>query len=117
MKFLVDAQLPKALSDFLNYRGHDSLHTTDLPKQNATTDNEILAIANDQKRIVVTKDSDFLESFLLFSQPEKLIVVRTGNIPNKELIQIFSNNLSLLERMLVQSNLIEVTNSEIAEHS
>jgi hypothetical protein len=45
----------------------------DLPQQNATTDSEINAISIEQERIVVTKDRDFLDSFLLRQQPYKLL--------------------------------------------
>jgi hypothetical protein len=116
MKFIVDAQLPKSLSDLLNYRGLDSVHTLDFPNKNSTSDKEIIEIAINEKRIVITKDNDFLESFLLNSQPEKLIVVRTGNIPNPILLKIFDNNLELIKSMISRSNLIEITQNEIAEH-
>ena len=116
MKFIVDAQLPKALSDLLNYRGFDSFHTLELPNKNATSDTIITEIALSQKRIVITKDLDFLESFLLNSEPDKLIVVRTGNIPNAVLLKIFDVNLELIKLMISRSNLIEITRTEIAEH-
>lgn len=116
MKFIVDAQLPKSLSDLLNYRGFDSIHTLDLPNKNATSDKEITEIAINEKRIVISKDNDFLESFLLNSTPEKLIVVRTGNTPNSILLKIFDNNLELIKSMISRSNLIEITRNEIAEH-
>ena len=116
MKFIVDAQLPKSLSDLLNYRGYNSLHTLDLPNQNATSDKEITEIAIQQQRIVITKDSDFLESFLLNSKPDKLIVVRTGNIPNKLLLKLFDENLELIKSLISRSHLIEITRTEIAEH-
>jgi predicted nuclease of predicted toxin-antitoxin system len=116
MKFLVDAQLPKALSDLLNYRGHDSLHTLELPDKNETSDQVIIEIAISQKRIVISKDSDFLESFLISFKPQKLIVVRTGNIPNPTLLKIFDSNLELIKQMISRSNLIEITRTEIAEH-
>jgi predicted nuclease of predicted toxin-antitoxin system len=116
MKFIVDAQLPKSLSDLLKYRGFDSIHTLDLPNKNSTSDKEITEIAINEKRIVITKDNDFLESFLLNSKPEKLIVVRTGNIPNPILLKIFDNNLELIKSMISRSNLIEITRNEIAEH-
>jgi predicted nuclease of predicted toxin-antitoxin system len=108
--------LPKSLSDLLKYRGFDSIHTLDLPNKNSTSDKEITEIAINEKRIVITKDNDFLESFLLNSQPEKLIVVRTGNIPNPILLKIFDNNLELIKSMISRSNLIEITRNEIAEH-
>ena len=116
MKFIIDAQLPKSLSELLKYRGFDSIHTLDLPSKNSTSDKEITEIAINEKRIVITKDNDFLESFLLNAQPEKLIVVRTGNIPNPILLKIFDNNLELIKSMLSRSNLIEITRNEIAEH-
>ena len=87
MKFIVDAQLPKALSDLLKYRGHDSIHTLELKNQNATSDDVITSLSITEDRIVITKDSDFVESFLLNSEPKKLIMVRTGNIPNKILLK------------------------------
>ena len=116
MKFIVDAQLPKALSDLLKYRGYDSIHTLELPDKNATSDDVITEIAISQKRIVITKDNDFLESFLLTSKPDKLIVVRTGNIPNPILLKIFDSNLELIKQMISRSNLIEISRTEIAEH-
>jgi predicted nuclease of predicted toxin-antitoxin system len=116
VKFIVDAQLPKSLSDLLKYRGYDSLHTLELPYQNATSDKIITEIAVQQQRIVITKDSDFLESFLLNSKPEKLIIVRTGNIPNKLLLKLFDDNLELIKLLISRSSLIEITKTEIAEH-
>ncbi len=65
MKFLVDAQLPIRLARLLQMSGYDVIHTRDLPQQNATMDSEINAISMQQERIVVTKDRDFLDSFLL----------------------------------------------------
>ncbi|MDJ0901758.1 MAG: DUF5615 family PIN-like protein [Xenococcus sp. MO_188.B8] len=41
MKFLVDAQLPIRLARFLQASGYDTLHTRDLPQQNATSDSQI----------------------------------------------------------------------------
>jgi len=116
VKFIVDAQLPKALSDLLNFRGLDSIHTLELPNKNSTSDKAISEIAISQNRIVITKDNDFLESFLLNSKPDKLIIVRTGNIPNPVLLKIFDENLELIKSMISRSNLIEITRTEIAEH-
>ena len=38
MKFIIDAQLPKSISEWLNAIGHDSIHTMELPGANSTTD-------------------------------------------------------------------------------
>ena len=65
MKFLVDAQLPQRIARFLRAKGYDVLHTQDLPDGNATPDSEINRISIQEQRIVVTKDADFIQSFLL----------------------------------------------------
>jgi predicted nuclease of predicted toxin-antitoxin system len=116
MKFIVDAQLPKSLSDFLNQKGFDSIHTLDLPDRNKTKDRQIAKLANEEERVVISKDIDFLDSFLVRSEPRKLIAVRTGNIPNRQLISIFEANLDTIIRMISRSNLLEISRTEIAEH-
>lgn len=40
MKFLVDAQLPRRLTNFLLLKGHDARHTLDLPDQNYSSDSQ-----------------------------------------------------------------------------
>ena len=56
MKFIVDAQLPKSLSDFLSAKGYDSIHTLDLESKNSANDFEIIKISKRDIRIVITKD-------------------------------------------------------------
>lgn len=116
MKFIVDAQLPKALSDFLNEKGLNSIHTLEFPEKNKTKDSRIAKIANKEDRIVISKDVDFLESFLIKKEPRRLIIIRTGNIPNKHLIKIFEENLGTILQMISRSNLLEIGRTEIAEH-
>ncbi|HMM76018.1 MAG TPA: DUF5615 family PIN-like protein [Gammaproteobacteria bacterium] len=65
MKFLVDAQLPLRFVGWLRQHGHDAVHTLDLPLGNRTPDSEIVARAISEARIAVTKDSDFVRTFLL----------------------------------------------------
>ena len=65
MKFLVDAHLPKRLASFLNAEGHDAIHTRDLPVGNRTSDATINQVSMAEQRIVITKDSDFMDSHLL----------------------------------------------------
>ena len=65
MRFLIDAQMPRRLAYWLNSNGHDCLHTLDLPEGNRTTDAEISALSVREQRVVITKDSDFVEDFLL----------------------------------------------------
>lgn len=89
MKFPVDAHLPKRVVRRLTVAGHDAVHTLDLPAGNATPDDEIIAIADAQDRVVVTKDDDFTTLHLLFARPSLLLLVSTGNITNQELELLF----------------------------
>jgi predicted nuclease of predicted toxin-antitoxin system len=85
MKFLINAQLPKQLCRFLQSKGHDAVHTQDLAKGNATADSEINRLSIEESRVVITKDADFIESFLLQKRPYKLLLIATGNIRNTAL--------------------------------
>lgn len=117
MKFIVDAQLPKSLAAFLSRNGHEAFHTLELPDKNKTTDKQIIEIALKENYIVVTKDDDFLETFFLKQQPPKLILVKTGNISNVKLLEIFSLHISKIEKILSENSLIEIFRDEIIIHS
>jgi predicted nuclease of predicted toxin-antitoxin system len=116
MKFLVDAQLPRHLAASLKWSGHDVLHTLDLPSGNRTSDWQINKISLQEQRIVITKDTDFVNSFLLTGVPYKLLLVSTGNISNRELEDIFAKNLSAIVRALKIHEFVEITRTSLIEH-
>ena len=82
MRFLVDAQLPRRLSRELQARGHDAVHTLDLPQGNRTPDTAINQLSVDDGRVVITKDADFVDSLIVQGVPYKLLLISTGNIKN-----------------------------------
>jgi predicted nuclease of predicted toxin-antitoxin system len=116
MKFLIDAQLPVRLARFLQTAGYDVIHTKDLPQQNSTSDNQINEISLQQKRIVISKDSDFVNSFLTMQKPYKLLLITTGNISNSELEAIFVNQLSRLVNLFEIHQYIELSRDSIIVH-
>jgi len=113
MKFIVDAHIPKKLSLFLSWKGFDSIHTLDLPDKNRTKDSQINQISIDEKRVLISKDLDFIESMLISNKPYKLIFISTGNITNKRLLEIFSKNIEKIVEYLDDCRLIEITNENI----
>ena len=117
MKFIVDAQLPKSLSEFLNQEGYDSIHTLNLITKNKTSDKTIIQIAEDQNRIVITKDNDFLESYLLKGNPKQLILISTGNISNKRLLELFRLYINKIAAVMKEASLIEIYIDEIIIHA
>lgn len=118
MKFLVDAQLPRRFVAWLNETGFDAVHTLDLPLGNQTSDTLINSISIAEKRIVVTKDSDFVDSFLLHKKPYKLLLISTGNIRNTELERLFQANIEKLsEAFDTGFEFVELTRTAIVVHS
>ena len=116
MKFLVDAQLPYRLTDWLKSQGFDAIHTTELPDKNLTQDFEIARIADDEDRIVITKDSDFFKLNLLKNSLQKLLFLTTGNIVNKELIELFTNNFEVAQKLFNSHRVIEMNNFLVVAH-
>lgn len=100
MKFLVDAQLPQRLARWLETAGHDALHTLDLYERNRTGDTAINETSLREQRVVITKEEDFVDMFLLCHTPYKLLLVSTGHISNKKLERLFQDNLTEIVKTL-----------------
>jgi predicted nuclease of predicted toxin-antitoxin system len=76
------------MTTWLTATGCNAVHTLDLPNGNRTTDQEVMDTADQQQRVVVTKDADFVDSHLLHGRPAKLLLISTGNISNRDLEQL-----------------------------
>lgn len=116
MKFVVDAQLPIRLARYLRGMGHDVVHTLELPEQNSTSDSEIIRLSMEQERVVITKDLDFLESFLIRGEPYKLLLLTTGNIRNSDLEALFQKNLAKIVELLEEHQYIELSQANLTVH-
>jgi predicted nuclease of predicted toxin-antitoxin system len=117
VKFLLDAQLPPRLAQELHVRGHHTLHTIHLPLRNRTPDGDIAALATREGRVLVTKDSDFVTSFLLHRRPHKLLLISTGNVSNDILLRLILENLSMLDSTLSQYDFVELNRFTLTIHS
>ncbi|WP_448544357.1 DUF5615 family PIN-like protein [Roseiflexus sp.] len=116
MNFLVDAHLPRRLAHWLRLRGHDVIHTRDLPQGNHTGDSAINTRSVLEQRIVITKDADFVDSFILRKQPYKLLLVSTGNISNDDLIALFTRSIADIEQALETNEYIEISRTALIIH-
>ncbi len=74
MDFIVDAQLPYRLKNWLAQKGHNVIHTLDLPEKNLTEDIEVIRIAEKETRIVISKDSDFQKYHILTGAPKRILI-------------------------------------------
>ncbi len=87
---------------------HDAKHTLDLPQRNRTPDQEIIDIAEREGRIVVTKDDDFVQSFLVNNKPSRLLLITAGNINNIELGKLVQANLKSIVNAFERHRFIEL---------
>ena len=116
MKFVVDAQLPHRFCDWLRENGYDAVHTLDLELGNRTPDSEITLIADRDGRIVVTKDDDFVQSFLLRNTPQRLMLVASGNIGNAELERLIIAALPSIMEAFETAHYIEIGKNSLIIH-
>lgn len=101
----------------LREEGHDALHTLDLPNGNRTTDEEINELSIRDSRVVISKDADFVDSFLLAQRPYKLLFVSTGNIVNSELEALFIAQSPTITEALASYDYLELTRTTLIFHS
>lgn len=116
MKFLIDAQLPRRLVYRLQEAGHEATHTLDLPLGNRSPDRIINEISEQEQRIVVTKDADFVNSFTLYRKPYKLLLVSTGNIKNAELERLFLQNIQQIAEAFESYDFVELGRAALTIH-
>lgn len=116
MRFLVDAQLPHRLAAALIAAGHDARHTRELPDGNATSDEDIMTIADHEDRVVMTKDGDFRNSHLLRGRPHRLLHVRVGNLSNEALLAMVVGHLAEIEEALLRCLHVELTATSLICH-
>ncbi|MGE3911982.1 MAG: DUF5615 family PIN-like protein [Chloroflexota bacterium] len=113
MKFLIDAQLPRRMCSVLFIAGHDAIHTSSLPEANRTPDVEVCRVALEESRVVITKDADFYYSHVLHGRPPRLVLIRTGNIRARDLLELFERQLPAIVAALEQYSLVEVNRSNV----
>jgi predicted nuclease of predicted toxin-antitoxin system len=78
VKFLVDANLPPRLCDWLKSHRHEAEHLFDLNLLTAT-DTEIWQHGKGGNLVIFTKDVDFYERALIFGAPPQVVHVAVGN--------------------------------------
>ena len=65
MRFLIDEQLPALLAEVLISKGYEAVHITTLGSDERVLDSAIIQRSVDEDYVVITKDVDFLNSFLI----------------------------------------------------
>jgi len=101
LRFIIDTQLPPSLAEFFRRRGFDATHVMDYSRGVLTSDKEIITIATEEKRIIITKDSDFMDYYFLKGYPPAVLLLQLGNIKNRELFMILNKHMEQITMLLV----------------
>jgi predicted nuclease of predicted toxin-antitoxin system len=111
-RILLDQGLPRSAVEHLTARGLDACHVADIGHSRAS-DAEILAMALDQRRTIVTLDSDFhrLLATTGASLPSVIRIRREG-LRGAEIAALIDQVISRLHRVIDEGAMITVT-----EHS
>jgi predicted nuclease of predicted toxin-antitoxin system len=88
LNFLVDAQLPPAMARWISNRGHEASHVFDVGLQSAR-DNDVWERARTSNAVVVSKDEDFVDRWLVDESPVALMWIRKGNCSTRTLLTWF----------------------------
>lgn len=99
MRFLCDVHIPFKLVNFLGDQGFETKHVNDLPNKWLTTDKEISEYCDKNDLVLITKDKDFKDSYLIKKEPKKLIKIDLGNVSTVLLISLFSENITAIAKL------------------
>jgi predicted nuclease of predicted toxin-antitoxin system len=72
MKFLCDVHIPYKLVKHLRLKGFEVFHVNEILDKWITTDSKICFFADENDLIVITKDSDFRNSYISSNLLENL---------------------------------------------
>jgi len=113
MKFLLDVHLPMSLKFFLIWKGFEAIHVKDILDGIHTSDKEISKYADENDMVLITKDSDFKNSFLVNKSPKRIIRIVLGNSSNEILISSVEQNLATISGFKEEQFYGELSNRSI----
>ena len=112
LRFLIDTQLPPLLAAYLTAKGFDAIHTTFFESGHLLKDAEISIIARNENRIIITKDSDFLDRYTIYGAPPKVLLLQFGNIRNTALLEYFERELPKIIALFSDNNNLVIINRQ-----
>ena len=108
MKFIVDAQLPPALAEWLRGQGHDAVHAMNSVGVHAP-DSVVWDAAKREDRVIVTKDRDFAVWASARRAGPQVVWLRLGNATTRSLLAWLEPRWpSILALLLEETRLVEV---------
>ena len=111
MNFIADAHISVAICDFLVRAGHDCIHAERISP--GLSDAEILQLAVDQNRIILTSDKDFGELVFRHGFPALgVILLRFDVATESERFDLFQKYWPVIETS-VSGHFVVATNRRV----
>ena len=88
MRFLCDVHISYKVVNLFEKLGYEAIHVNQILQKSETKDADICKYADNNNYIVVSKDVDFKDSFIINRTPKKLLRICLGNISNELLIHL-----------------------------
>ncbi|MDO8429653.1 MAG: DUF5615 family PIN-like protein [Candidatus Daviesbacteria bacterium] len=112
MKFLADINIPQSVISYLTLGDHDVL---DLKKVNLKAlDTEIIKLAQDQGRIILTLDKDFIALVQFPKHQIACIVIRLKDQSPKNIVSYIDQLIKNQKREILEKS-VTIIKPEIAE--
>ncbi len=90
MSFLVDMPVSPDVARWLNEKGYDAVHASQISLSKAK-DKEIIEVAKKQNRIIITVDLDFPQILALSgARSPGIILFRGGNYSESEMLSLIA---------------------------
>lgn len=115
MKFLIDENLPPVLAEFIRHSGFEARHVNDFGSELPISDDALRRFALHKNWIVVTKDDDFVKSYVSRKIPEKLIYVFDFH-DKKSIMKAFKLRWIQLVDAISNGELVEINPEELKIH-
>jgi len=114
MRVLVDENLPRSLARRLSQAGHDAVDLRDLGRGGAS-DTQVLALANEQDRVLVSANHKHFANVLLFPPAQScgIVVVRMPKCTIETVMARIQSVLARLRESHIRRSLIIVDPSRV----
>ncbi|MGF1532115.1 MAG: DUF5615 family PIN-like protein [Bernardetiaceae bacterium] len=111
---LCDVHIAYKVTRFFAEKGLNAVHVNDVLDSWFTQDQAICAYADAHDLMVVTKDADFKNSYLVEDTPKKLLKISLGNTSTKILLALLESNYAVLQKQFEKERfLIELGQYQI----
>lgn len=114
MKFIIDENLPPDLASIFRNAGLNCYHVNEMKARQTqrVRDDQLRRLTIQKGYVIVTKDDDFVRSFVSRKVPEKLVFIYGLN-SKESLLSRMKEMIPEIATLLEQHDFIEVNEKEI----